>query len=55
MSEPLRLTTRGEGVTPLAPAESVVEIGHLDGWGGGLYGGPSIFCRGRAATATSAS
>ena len=42
-SEPLRLTARGEGVTLLAPAEAVVEIGHLDGWGGGLYGGPSVF------------
>lgn len=42
--EPLRLTARGEGgVTLLAPAEAVVEIGHLDGWGGGLYGGPSVF------------
>ena len=42
-SEPLRLTLRAEGVTLLAPAQSVVEIGHLDGWGGGLYGGPSVF------------
>ncbi len=42
-SEPLRLTARGDGVTLLAPAEAVVEIGHLDGWGGGLYGGPSVF------------
>ena len=42
-SEPLRLTARGEGVTLLAPAEAVIEIGHLDGWGGGLYGGPSVF------------
>ena len=41
--EPLRLTVRGEGVTLLAPAEAVVEIGHLEGWGGGLHGGPSIF------------
>ena len=41
--EPLRLTARGEGVTLLAPTEAVVEIGHLDGWGGGLHGGPSIF------------
>ncbi len=42
-SEPLRLTARGEGVKMLAPAEAIVEIGHLDGWGGGLYGGPSAF------------
>lgn len=41
--EPLRLTLRAEGVKLLAPAETVVEIGHLDGWGGGLYGGPSVF------------
>ena len=27
----------------MAPSEQVVELGHLDGWGGGLYGGPSIF------------
>ena len=42
-SEPLRLSARGEGVTLLAPTLAVVEIGHLDGWGGGLYGGPSVF------------
>jgi hypothetical protein len=30
-------------VTLLAPVESIVEIGHLEGWGGGLYGGPSVF------------
>jgi hypothetical protein len=42
-SEPLRLRTRCEGVTLLAPTQAVVEIGHLAGWGGGLYGGPSVF------------
>ncbi|MDP1533910.1 MAG: hypothetical protein Q8L92_10060, partial [Rubrivivax sp.] len=42
-SEPLRLTAQGEGLTLLAPTESVVEIGHLDGWGSGLFGGPSTF------------
>ena len=41
--EPLRLTARVDGVTLLAPVEAVVEIGHLDGWGGGLHGGPSVF------------
>jgi hypothetical protein len=41
--EPLRLQARGEGVAVLAPAEAVLEIGHLEGWGGGLYGGPSVF------------
>ncbi len=42
-AEPLRLKARGTGVMLLAPAEAVVEIGHLEGWGGGLYGGPSVF------------
>ena len=42
-SEPLRLTASGQGVRRVAPAESIVEIGHLDGWGAGLYGGVSIF------------
>jgi len=42
-AEPLRLTAGGDGVKLVAPAESIVEIGHLDGWGSGLYGGPSIF------------
>lgn len=41
--EPLRLTARAEGVTLLSPTEAVIEIGHLAGWGGGLYGGPSVF------------
>ena len=41
--EPLRLTARAEGLTLLAPAEAVVQIGHLDGWGGGLHGGSSVF------------
>lgn len=43
-SEPLRLTARAEGgATLLAPAEAVLEIGHLEGWGAGLYGGASVF------------
>jgi len=41
--EPLRLKLKAEGVTLLAPSEAVVQIGHLEGWGGGLYGGPSVF------------
>jgi hypothetical protein len=41
--EPLRVTARGDGVEVVAPAEAIVDIGHLDGWGAGLYGGPSIF------------
>lgn len=42
-SEPLRLVARGEGVRLVSPAESIVEIGHLEGWGAGLYGGPNVF------------
>ena len=42
-SEPLRLTAEGEGVKLVAPAESIVEIGHLDGWGSGLFNGANIF------------
>jgi hypothetical protein len=42
-AEPLRLTASGDGVRRVAPAEAVVEIGHLEGWGAGLYGGPNIF------------
>ena len=42
-SEPLRLTSECAGVCITAPAESVVEIGHLDGWGQGLYHGVNIF------------
>ncbi|HEX4944414.1 MAG TPA: M14 family metallopeptidase [Usitatibacteraceae bacterium] len=43
ISEPLRLPTEGAGVKLVAPAESIVEIGHLDGWGSGLYAGSNIF------------
>ena len=43
LAEPLRLTVKTEGLTLVAPSEQVVELGHLDGWGSGLYGGPSIF------------
>ncbi|HXN16411.1 MAG TPA: M14 family metallopeptidase [Usitatibacter sp.] len=42
-SEPLRLTTECTGLRLAAPGESVIEIGHLDGWGRGLYNGPTIF------------
>ena len=42
-AEPLRLTAHGDGLTLLAPTEAVVQIGHLEGWGGGLHGGPSVF------------
>ncbi len=39
--EPLRLTVDGARI--VAPAERVVELGHLDGWGRGLNHGPSLF------------
>jgi len=43
-AEPLRLRVACEGgVKLLAPTEAVLELGHLDGWGAGLYGGPSVF------------
>ena len=42
-AEPLRLTTEGSGVKLVAPSESIIEIGHLEGWGQGLYNGASIF------------
>jgi hypothetical protein len=42
-AEPLRICAEGEGVSLVAPAESVVEIGHLEGWGSGLYAGSNIF------------
>jgi hypothetical protein len=42
-SEPLRLTAECEGVRLAAPGEAVIEVGHLDGWGRGLYNGPTIF------------
>ena len=41
--EPLRLTTEGEGVRVAAPGESITQIGHLEGWGRGPYGGVNIF------------
>lgn len=43
-SEPLRMTVETEGgARLLAPTEAVIEIGHLEGWGSGLYGGMSVF------------
>ena len=43
-AEPLRLTVQVEGgARLLAPSEAVIEIGHLQGWGSGLYGGSSVF------------
>jgi hypothetical protein len=43
-SEPLRATVEvGGGVRLAAPSETVIELGHLPGWGQGLYNGVSIF------------
>jgi hypothetical protein len=42
-AEPLRLGLVCQGVTLVAPAEAIVDIGQLDGWGQGLHGGQSIF------------
>jgi hypothetical protein len=42
-SEPLRMTIECEGARLAAPGESTVEIGHLDGWGQGLYAGANVF------------
>ncbi|HXF80669.1 MAG TPA: M14 family metallopeptidase [Usitatibacter sp.] len=41
-SEPLRATVEGDAKLA-APGERVIEIGQLDGWGQGLYGGASVF------------
>lgn len=42
--EPLRLTTECRGDLQVgSPREAVIEIGHLDGWGRGLYNGPAFF------------
>jgi hypothetical protein len=42
-SEPVRLTAKGEGLTLVAPQQGMADLGHLDGWGAGKYGGTSIF------------
>ena len=42
-AEPLRLRAQGDGLEVLSPAERVVQIGHLSGWGGGLYGATTVF------------
>jgi len=42
-AEPLRITTECTGARLVAPAEAIVEIGHLEGWGLGLHNGASIF------------
>jgi hypothetical protein len=40
--EPLRLTVTSDKAQVVAPS-SEVEIGHIDGWGTGLYGAASVF------------
>ncbi len=42
-SEALRLTCECHGAKLTAPAGATIEIGHLDGWGRGLYNGMNIF------------
>lgn len=42
-SEPLRLTATGDGLSLAAPAQQVVQLDQLDGWGTGLHHGISIF------------
>ena len=39
----MRLSAKGSGLKLVAPAEGMIDIGHLDGWGTGLYSGMSIF------------
>ena len=42
-SEPLRATVETDGPKLTAPMEKLIEIGHLEGWGRGLYNGVNIF------------
>lgn len=42
-AEPLRLTLEDPNVEVVSPSESVLQLGHLDGWGTGLQHGISIF------------
>jgi len=48
------MTAEGEGATLQAPAESVVEIGPLDGWGRGLFDGTSALGHTQSRGSTSA-
>jgi hypothetical protein len=43
LSEPLRATIEADGLEVTAPSETVIDVGHLDGWGRGLYNGVNIF------------
>ncbi|WP_457446087.1 M14 family metallopeptidase [Roseateles sp. P5_E4] len=42
-AERLRLTVKAEGAQVLSPTAPQIDIGHLEGWGGGLYGRASGF------------
>jgi hypothetical protein len=42
-AEPLRVTVRCEATQILTPTVPQTDIGHLEGWGGGLYGRTSGF------------
>ena len=42
-AEPLRLSAEGQGIKVTVPAGAAAQIGHLDGWGRGLYNGINIF------------
>jgi Zinc carboxypeptidase len=41
--EPVRLTVESDGVALAAPSDAVLQLGHLEGWGRGPYGGYQIF------------
>ncbi len=43
LAEPLRVQWSCQGTQVVAPSASTIEIGHLEGWGNGLHGGPGIF------------
>lgn len=43
ISEPLRLKVEGDGVTLASAPAGLLEIGHLEGWGQGLYSGHGLF------------
>lgn len=51
-NEPLVAELRAEGCTVIAPTEARRVIGHLDGWGRGLYGGSLFYLRSRGNTGT---
>jgi hypothetical protein len=42
-SEPVRLTATSAEVKVVTPPNGKLELGHLDGWGAGKYGGTTIF------------